>query len=76
MPFGQGGSLSDQEAADVMLYVNAQERADFDLSKGLLPKEQMGYYNSKVLEEKHFIRSNFKDMGLDIDKIRGDHKIK
>ena len=76
MPLGQGGTLKDQEAADVMLYVDAQPRADFDLKKGLYPKEQMGYYNSKVHEEKHSVRSNFKQFGLDVDKIRGDHKIK
>lgn len=76
MPLGQGGSLSDQETADVVLYMNAQARADFDLKKGLLPKEEMGYYNSKVLEEKHTVRSNFKALGLDIDEIRGDKKIK
>ncbi len=76
MPLGQGGTLKDQEAADIMLYVDAQERADFDLTKGLLPKEEMGYYNSKVLKEKHSVRSNFKAMGLDIDEIRGDKKIK
>jgi thiosulfate dehydrogenase len=75
MPLGQGGSLSDTEAADVMLFVNGQERANFDLDKGLLPKEQMGYYNSKVLSEKHSVRSNFKGLGLDIDAIRGDKKI-
>ncbi len=34
MPLGQGETLTDQEAADVMLYVNAQPRADFDLQKG------------------------------------------
>jgi len=76
MPLGQGNSLSDKEAADVMLYVDAQERADFDLQKGLYPKEKMGYYNSKVLKEKHSVRSNFKQFGLDVDTIRGDHKIK
>jgi len=75
MPFGQGGTLSDQEAADVMLFVNAQPRADFDLKKGLFPKEVMGYYNSKVLEERHSVRSNFKAFGLDINEIRGDKKI-
>ncbi len=75
MPLAQGGSLSNQEAADVMLFVNGQERADFDLDKGLLPKEQMGYYNSKVLSEKHSVRSNFNALGLDIDVIRGDKKI-
>lgn len=76
MPLNQENTLSDQEAADVMLYVNAQERASFDLQERLFPKEQMGYYNSKVLKEKHTVRSNFKALGLDIDKIRGDKKIK
>ncbi len=76
MPLGQGGTLKDQEAADIMLYVNAQPHANFDLQKRLLPKEEMGYYNSKVLKEKHSVRSNFKAFGLDIDTIRGDHKIK
>jgi len=76
MPLSQGGSLADQEVADVVLYMNAQPRADFDLQKMLLPKEEMGYYNSKVLEEKHTVRSNFKSLGLDIDTIRGDNLIK
>jgi thiosulfate dehydrogenase len=76
MPLAQGHTLSDQEAADVTLYINAQERASFDLSKQLLPREEMGYYNSKVLSEKHTVRSNFKAFGLDIDEIRGDNKIK
>jgi thiosulfate dehydrogenase len=76
MPLGQKNSLSDQETADVVLYMNAQERPDFDLQKMLLPKEQMGHYNSKVFEEKHTVRSNFKSLGLDIDEIRGDTKIK
>ena len=76
MPLGQGNSLNDKESADIMLYVNAQERADFDLAKGLLPKEKMGYYNSIVLKETHSVRSNFKDFGLDVDVIRGDKKIK
>ena len=38
-------------------------------------KCEMGYYNSKVLEEKHSVRSNFKAFGLDVDAIRGDKKI-
>jgi thiosulfate dehydrogenase len=76
MPLGQGGSLSDQEAADIALYMNAQPHASFDLAKRLPPREQMGYYNSNVSKEKHSTRSNFKAMGLDVDVIRGDHKIK
>lgn len=74
MPLGQGGTLKDQEAADIMLYVDAQPRADFDLQKRLLPASKMGYYNSKVLKEKHSVRSNFKQFGLDVDAIRGDKK--
>ena len=70
MPLAQGGTLSDQESADIMLYVNAQPHADFNLKKGL--QKDMGYYNSKVLEEKHSMRSNFKQHGLDIDVIRGN----
>ena len=76
MPLGQGETLKDQEAADIILYVDAQPHADFDLKNGLLPKAEMGFYNSNVLEEKHSVRSNFKQFGLDVDKIRGDHKIK
>ena len=76
MPLGQGGTLSDADTVDVTLYVDAQERADFDLQKALPPKEEMGIYNSNVLKEKHSVRSNFKALGLDIDTIRGDKKIK
>ncbi len=70
MPLGQGGSLSDQEVADVVLFIDAQERAPFNLQKMLLPKEEMGYYNSVVLEEKHTVESNFKALGLDLQKIK------
>jgi len=74
MPLGQGGTLKDQEAADIMLYVDAQPRADFDLQKGLLPADKMGYYNSKVHKETHSVASNFKQFGLDVAVIRGDKK--
>ena len=76
MPQGEEDSLTNQEAADVMLYVNAQQRADFDLQKGLPTGKNRGYYNSKVLQEHKSVGSNFADFGLDIDKIRGDDKIK
>jgi thiosulfate dehydrogenase len=75
MPLHQGGTLKDQEAADIMLYIDAQPRADFDLKKGLFPREEMGHYNSKIFEETHSVRSNFKQFGLDVDKIRGDKVI-
>lgn len=75
MPMGDT-NLSKQEAVDVTLYVDAQPRPDFDLKTHLLPKSEMGYYNSLVLEETHNVRSNFKAMGLDVDAIRGDKLIK
>ena len=76
MPLGNP-NLSEKDAVDVSIYVDAQPHSDFDLTKHLFPRSEMGYYNSKVLHEKHNVRSNFaKPWGLDIDAIRGDHKIK
>ncbi|MBL0703202.1 MAG: c-type cytochrome [Sulfurospirillum sp.] len=68
MPKYIEGSLSDQEAADVGLYIVAQPRADFDLQKGL--EGVNAPYNSKVLSEKHSVKSNFEAFGLDLDKIK------
>jgi len=76
MPQYQEGTLTDQQAADVMLYINAQERAGFDLQERLTDHQKAGNYHSIVLEEKHTVRSNFKALGLDIDEIRGDKLIK
>lgn len=75
MPFGKA-DLSDAEVVDITLYVVAQPRDDFNLKDRLLPRSEMGHYNSKVLEERHSVRSNFAALGLDIDKIRGDKLIK
>ncbi len=75
MPFGKA-DLTDKEVVDITLYVVAQPRDDFNLNKHLLPRKKMGYYNTKVLKEKHSVRSNFAALGLDIDKIRGDNVIK
>ncbi len=75
MPLGQGGTLSDQQAADVVLYIDAQPRVSFNLKDHLSPAATAGHYNSRVLSEKHSVRSNFEDFGLDIDTIRGDHII-
>ena len=72
MPFGQGGTLSVQESSDVSLYINAQERNSFDLSKKLENLKNKGYYNSKILDEKHSVETNFKDLGLDLKTIRQD----
>lgn len=71
MPLGNA-NLTTQEAIDVTLYVNSHPRPSFDLKKHLLPKEKMGYYNSKVSEEKHDVASNFKAFGLDVKVIRGE----
>jgi thiosulfate dehydrogenase len=75
MPVGNT-NLTRQEAVDVTLYVDAQPRPSFNLQDHLLPKSEMGYYNSHVLKEKHDVRSNFKMFGLDVDAIRGDHDIR
>jgi len=75
MPFGNA-NLTDAEVVDITLYVDAQPRDDFHLKTRLLAPEKMGHYNSKVLSETHSVRSNFKALGLDIDKIRGDNVIK
>ncbi len=64
-----------EEAVDISIYVDAQPRPDFDLQKSLYPREEMGHYNSIVMEEKHSVRSNFAKWGLDIDQIRGDKVI-
>ncbi len=32
----------------------------------------MGYYNSKVLEERHSVESNFKAFKLDLKTIKGE----
>lgn len=74
MPLGNT-NLTKEEAVDITVYVNAQERPSFDLDEHLFPRDEMGYYNSKVLKEKHSVRSNFARWGLDVDKIRGDKVI-
>jgi thiosulfate dehydrogenase len=72
MPLGDP-NLTKQEAVDIAIYVTAQPRPDFDLNRALLPREQMGYYNSNVLSEKHTVQSNFAKWGLDVDELRGEN---
>ena len=72
MPYGQGESLTLQESVDLSIYINAQERASFDLSEKLVDLKSKGYYNSKVLHEKHSVETNFKLYGLELQKIRGE----
>ncbi len=71
MPLGKA-DLTKQQAVDIAIYVDAQPRPSFDLNRALFPREQMGHYNSKVLEEKHTVSSNFSKWGLDVNKIRAD----
>lgn len=69
MPQYQENTLSDQEASDIALYVDAQPRGSFDVTKGV---EDLKHYNSKVKQEIDTVRSRFKSYDLNIDKIRGD----
>lgn len=73
MPFGNEGTLSDQDAADIALYVCAQPREPFDTKKAL--RLTKGLYRSKHTDRTESVRSQFKKFGLDIDTIRGDHVI-
>lgn len=73
MPLYQEGTLSDQESADLALYIDAQPRGDFDLKEGI---KGLKVYNSKVLDEKHSVKSRMKSYGLDVEIIRGDKHIK
>jgi len=75
MPFGNANTLSDQDSADVALYIDAQPRASFDLKKHLPQKGDIGFYNSAVFSEKHSVQSNFKAFGLNLNTIRGDKKV-
>ena len=72
MPLGAGGSLSDQDAADVAIYINAQERAPFNLSEKIDAIKDQGYYNSKRLKEGDSVEANFKKLGLNFKTIRGN----
>jgi thiosulfate dehydrogenase len=68
MPPGNA-HLLPQEIADVTVYIDAQPHPAFDL-KNHLPAGAS--YNSKILDDRSTVRSNFKEFGLDIDAIRGD----
>lgn len=75
MPVGDT-TLTMQQAVDLAIYVDAQPRPAFDLQKHLPSSDEAGHYNSKVLAEKHDVRSNFKAFGLDLDVIRGDQAVR
>jgi len=73
MPFGQEGTLGDQESADVALYLCAQPKEAFDTQKAL--RLTKGLYRSKHPNRTETVRNQFNKFGLDIDEIRGDHVI-
>lgn len=73
MPSGAEGTLSDQEAADVALYLCAQPREPFDTKKAL--RLTKGLYRSKYPNRIETVRNQFEKLGLNVDTIRGDHVI-
>ncbi len=50
MPLGNP-NLTDQEAVDVMAFINSHERPSFKLTDHLPPADRMGVYNSNVPEQ-------------------------
>ncbi len=76
MPYGHANTLSNQQAADVVLYFDAQPRESFSLAEHLKMSKIRGQYNSLHFHEYDTVRKNFKALGLNIDKIRGDKVIK
>jgi len=73
MPFGAEGTLNDQDAADIALYLAAQPHEDFNTKKAL--RHTTGIYRSLYKDRTETVRNQFKKFHLDIDKIRGDHLI-
>ncbi len=77
MPMGAEGTLSDKDAFDIALYVDAQPRPSVDLHK------KMAGYRDNINEDDAIkakkgvdtVRSHFEQFGLDIDKIRSDKLI-
>lgn len=70
MPQGAEGTLNAQDAVDISIYIDAQERDDFDLKKHI-PKN-IGHYNSLVHEQTITTEKIFKSYGLDLKTIRGE----
>lgn len=69
MPQYQEGTLTWDEAVDITIYVNAQERPSFDVQDHL---QQGVHYNSKITNDKSDVAKNFKAFGLDLKSIRGE----
>ena len=69
MPLGSGNTLGDQDAADIALFINAQARNAFDLTKKLHQEKELGYYNAHSTKEVDTVESNFKKFGLSLKMI-------
>jgi len=74
MPYKAARTLSDQEACDVSLYINAQERESFSPRDDELPKHFIGYSNAKLPDQFSSVETNFKALGLDLEAIREAEK--
>ncbi len=72
MPLGNP-NLTLQEVADVSLYVDAQQRPEFDIREHVPAKAiETGYYNAASVDDVETVKGNLKALGLDLDTIRGD----
>jgi len=77
MPMGAEGTLSDKQAFDLAVYVNAQPRPSIDLMKRLDGYRDNINASKKVKDSrgKNTVRSHYEFYGLDVDVIRGDKLI-
>ncbi len=77
MPMGAENTLSDKDAFDIALYVDAQPRPSVDLHAKMAGYRDTVNASDEVKAKTGVdtVRSHFKAFGLDIDKIRGDKVI-
>lgn len=69
MPLGNA-HLTPQEAIDVSLYIDAQERPAFVLAEHLPKGMQPDEYNATVRAETDTVESNLKRLGLSLQQIK------
>lgn len=70
MPYKSADTLSDQEACDVSLYINAQSRESFAPRDDQLPKNFIGYSDAELLGQFSSVEMNFKALSLDLMEIK------
>lgn len=71
MPYKSSDTLTDREACDVSLYINAQSREPFDPRDDQLPKNFIGYSDAELLSQYSSVEMNFKALGLKLEEIKG-----